>query len=165
MSIHPATMGPAASAGTARIDHATGAEWFDGIAGERLAIRVRAAEVGGRLSVMESIAAAGCAAPLHTHREEELFHVIAGRATFRLGESILEARPGDVVVIPAGTPHAWINPGPGDLHMVATFSPGGIEEMFTWIAGLAPEAIAALAARYGSVVLGPPMRLDAGARA
>ncbi|HEX2526629.1 MAG TPA: cupin domain-containing protein [Geminicoccus sp.] len=132
-------------------------QWFDGIPGERTAVRVRGTQVQGRFSVIESVAAPGCAAPLHTHVEEETFYIVAGHPTFRLGDQILETSPGDLVLIPAGTPHAWINRTTTPSRMIATFAPGGIEELFTRLNGLAPEGIAALAASYGTVVLGPPM--------
>jgi quercetin dioxygenase-like cupin family protein len=115
-------------------------------------------DVGGRYGVMESIAGPGTAAPMHTHLEDEIFHVLSGTPTFALADKVFDAKPGDIVIIPAGVPHAWKNRTKTDLHMVVTFVPGGVEELFTKLAGLSPEQIGTLAARYGSVVVGPPLK-------
>ncbi|MGX9965459.1 cupin domain-containing protein [Roseomonas sp. F4] len=133
------------------------AEWFSAIPGERVAIRLHAAQVQGRFSVMESLAEPGCATPLHLHAEEETFYVLEGRPTFRLGEKIFAAGPGDLVLIPAGTPHGWINAADRPCRMLATFAPGGVETLFPRLAGLSPQEMTSLAASYGTIVLGPPM--------
>lgn len=139
------------------VGHQRDAEWFEAIPGERLSLRVRSADVGGRYAIMESHAAPGTAAPLHTHREDEIFYVLGGYPTFRLDDEIVETAPGSLVVIPGGTPHAWKNRTDEEVHMLAIFSPGGVEEFFTKIAGLTPDRIAVLAADYGTFVLGPPI--------
>ncbi len=131
-------------------------EWFDAIPGERLSIRVRGEQVGRRFAVMESVAGPGAAAPLHTHVEDEVFLVLDGTATFRLGNVIVDVGAGGHVIIPANTPHAWKNRSDVDVRMIAIFGPAGVERMFEQIAGLSPEGIAAKAAEYGTVVLGPP---------
>ncbi|WP_439594678.1 cupin domain-containing protein [Falsiroseomonas sp.] len=141
----------------ARVLAQDAAEWFSAIPGERVAIRLHAAQVQGRFSMMESLSEPGCATPLHRHAEEETFYVLEGRPTFRLGDKVFATGPGDLVLIPAGTPHAWINAGNGPCRMLATFAPGGVETLFTRLGGLPPEEMAALAAGYGTIVLGPPM--------
>ncbi|NKC31288.1 cupin domain-containing protein [Falsiroseomonas selenitidurans] len=133
------------------------AAWLPAIPGERIAIRLHAAQVQGRFSVMESLAEPGCATPLHLHAEEETFYVIEGTPTFRLGDKVFTTAPGDLVLIPAGTPHAWINAGEVPSRMIATFAPGGVEALFSRIAELPPEELVPLAASYGTILLGPPM--------
>ncbi|SDB74133.1 cupin domain-containing protein [Belnapia rosea] len=132
---------------------------FEGIPGERISIRVHSAQVGGRFSILESVAAPGCATPVHSHIEEEVFYIISGNATFRLGDETHEVSPGCRILIPAGTPHAWINRSGAELRMLAVFAPGGIEDLFPRIGGLPPDQVASLAAGYGTIVLGPPMPL------
>lgn len=125
--------------------------------GERLRIRVSSSQVSGRYGVMESIAGPGSAAPMHTHLEDEIFHVLDGAPTFALGDTIFDAMPGTMVVVPAGVPHAWKNRTQNDIRLVATFVPGGVEELFTKLAGLSPAQIGALAVQYGTIVVGPPL--------
>ncbi|MBH0236919.1 cupin domain-containing protein [Methylobrevis albus] len=131
---------------------------FEAIPGEHLAILVRAGDVSGRFCILESVAAPGTAAPLHSHAEEEVFYVLSGTPTFQLGNDIHEVRAGCTVVIPAGTPHAWINRSNADVRMLAIFAPGGIENMFSEIAGLPLDKVPPIAASYGTTVLGPPMQ-------
>lgn len=149
---------PAAEAIIPTLGNAENLRWFDGLPGERVAIHVPGRLVGGRFSVMETIVAPGTAAPLHTHVEDEFFYVLEGNARFRLGSEVFDVPAGHLVVIPANTPHAWINRGPAMLRMIAMFMPGGVEDMFTRIAGQSPERIAEIAALYGTIVLGPPMQ-------
>ncbi|MFZ1430525.1 MAG: cupin domain-containing protein [Geminicoccaceae bacterium] len=78
-----------------------------------------------------------------------------GNPTFRLSNRIFEVSPGDLVLIPAGAPHAWINRTTAPTRTIATFAPDGIEEQFARLTGLTPEGVAALAASYGTIVLGP----------
>ena len=51
----------------------------------------------------------GQGVPLHRHDCEELILVHSGRGTYTVGEATVEAGAGEVVVIPAGAPHRWVN--------------------------------------------------------
>ena len=55
---------------------------------------------------------------LHHHPYAETFILQEGQATFTVGDATIEARAGDIVVAPAGTPHAFVNSGPGVLRSV-----------------------------------------------
>ena len=55
---------------------------------------------------------------LHTHPYEEIFVVQEGSATFTAGDEIIEAGGGQVVVVPAGVPHRFVNSGVGRLRQV-----------------------------------------------
>jgi quercetin dioxygenase-like cupin family protein len=131
--------------------------WFDSVPGERLRIRVGAGNVGGRYAIMESVAQPMAGAPLHTHREDEIFHVLDGVLTFVIDGDRVEAGPGSIVVVPAGAVHAWRNFGDKPARCMVTFTPGGVEELFTRIGGLPPAELAEFAARYGTIVVGPPL--------
>jgi quercetin dioxygenase-like cupin family protein len=132
-------------------------QWFDGIPGERLSIRVPSTEVGGRFTILESISGPGTATPMHTHREDEIFQIIEGVVTFSCGGEIFDVVAGTTVVIPAGAHHAWKNRTGQDIRMMVLLSPGGLETMFQRIAGLSPPEIGAIAAGYGSIIVGPPI--------
>ncbi len=45
--------------------------------------------------------------PLHTNLVEHEQYVLAGRARIEIGESVHEVTSGDVLLIPAGMPHAY----------------------------------------------------------
>ena len=59
---------------------------------------------------------------LHRHDAEELIIVHAGRGTYTVGDTTVEAGPGDVVVIPSGMPHRWVNDGQELLVHTGVFS-------------------------------------------
>lgn len=44
---------------------------------------------------------------LHTHPYEEIFIVQSGEVTFTVGDETVEAKAGDILVVPAGTPHKF----------------------------------------------------------
>ena len=49
--------------------------------------------------------------PLHTNAVEHEQYVLRGEATVRIGDVTHEVRAGDVVYIPAGTPHSYDSTG------------------------------------------------------
>lgn len=60
----------------------------------------------------------GSGAGLHKHPYEEVFIVQEGEATFTVGDDTVEARAGQIVVVPAGVPHKFVNSGTGPLRQV-----------------------------------------------
>jgi quercetin dioxygenase-like cupin family protein len=55
---------------------------------------------------------------LHHHPYGETFIIQEGQATFTVGDDTIEAHAGDIVVAPAGVPHAFVNSGSGVLRSV-----------------------------------------------
>ncbi len=55
---------------------------------------------------------------LHVHPYDETFVVITGRARFYVGDQVIEAGAGEVVLGPAGLPHRFENIGPGRLQTI-----------------------------------------------
>jgi len=55
---------------------------------------------------------------LHRHPYDETWVVIAGHLTFQAGDERLAAGPGDVVIVPADTPHGFTNDGAGPSKLV-----------------------------------------------
>ena len=107
--------------------------------------------------VEQTIPPRALAAPIHTHeREDEYSVVLAGRLGAQIGDEMVEAGPGDVVLKPRGIPHAYWNPGDEETHLLEIISPAGFEQYF---ADLAPElarpgepdleTLAEIRARYG----------------
>jgi mannose-6-phosphate isomerase-like protein (cupin superfamily) len=60
----------------------------------------------------------GSGPKLHTHPYEEVFVVQEGSVTFTAGDDVIEASGGQVVVVPAGVPHKFVNSGSGRLRQV-----------------------------------------------
>ena len=57
----------------------------------------------------------GLGPKLHVHPYDEVFVVQEGRARFFVGDEVIDAEAGEVVLGPAGVPHKFINLGPGRL--------------------------------------------------
>lgn len=76
------------------------------------------AETGANVTIMVIDAAPGEGPRLHRHPYEEVFAVLDGEATFTLGDERRAARGGEVVVAPAGVPHAFTNTGSTRLRQV-----------------------------------------------
>ena len=60
----------------------------------------------------------GSGPKLHKHPYEEVFVVQEGAATFTAGEDVIGASAGQVVVVPAGMPHRFVNSGAGRLRQI-----------------------------------------------
>jgi quercetin dioxygenase-like cupin family protein len=63
----------------------------------------------------------GSGPKLHKHPYAEVFVVQEGELTFTVGDTTIEATSGQIVVVPAGVPHKFVNSGAGrarhiDIH-------------------------------------------------
>lgn len=65
--------------------------------------------------IVNEIETIGAGPRLHRHPYPETFIVRRGRGLFVVGEERIEAGPGDILVVPANTPHRFENLGPGTL--------------------------------------------------
>lgn len=130
-------------------------DWVTALPGTRLLTRVQSTEVGGRYAVAETITSAGSAGSVHCHAEDELCHVLSGTMIFMVGGEIASAPAGTTVVIPAGTPHALRNRSDAPVHMLVTFTPGGMDELVEQLAGLSPDDLRSPRS-LGSMVIDPP---------
>ena len=71
-----------------------------------------------RVSFIVIDAPPGSSPKLHRHPYEEVFIVQEGSVTFTVGDDIIEASGGQVVVVPAGVPHKFVNSGNGPIRQV-----------------------------------------------
>lgn len=134
--------------------HSADLSWFATVPGEQMAIHVPSGQVGGRFSVVESIAAPGAAAPPHIHRSaDEYFFIQQGEMHFVCDGVEFAAPTGTSVLVPRGMAHSWVNLADSPVRSLVTFTPGGIEEMFKELAAVFPHGIEELAARYDTVLI------------
>lgn len=132
-----------------------------------LRFKATSAETGGGMTALDTLVAPGEEGPpLHVHPEQDEFiYVLDGTFTVKLGDDLIDAKPGSFVFIPRGTPHTWKNPKDVPASFFAGFTPAApaFEEWFMRYADLAedergPEAFARLAAETKPFeVLGPPL--------
>jgi quercetin dioxygenase-like cupin family protein len=71
-------------------------------------VQFTGAEHGAGVSFFISRTPPGRGPGLHRHPYEETFIVEAGRIRFTVGDDVIEAGPGDIVVAPAAVPHAFV---------------------------------------------------------
>jgi mannose-6-phosphate isomerase-like protein (cupin superfamily) len=74
--------------------------------------------LGANVSLIVVDAPPGGGPRLHRHPYEEVFVVQGGTATFTAGDEKIEAKGGQVVVVPAGIPHKFVNSGRGRLRQM-----------------------------------------------
>lgn len=56
--------------------------------------------------------------PLHTHPYVEIAFTLEGTAAITVGDETREVKSGGIVVIPANTPHRFVNSGTGVLKQI-----------------------------------------------
>jgi quercetin dioxygenase-like cupin family protein len=128
--------------------------------GTRCRTLVAGEETGGAFALLDMIdVPAQQMPPLHLHRaEDEGFYVTEGEATFFLPGREVTLKPGDFFLAPRGVPHTY-RAGPEGARWLVAVTPAGFERFVADVAALAeqtPEALTAVAARYGIEILGPP---------
>jgi quercetin dioxygenase-like cupin family protein len=68
---------------------------------------------------------------LHTHPYAEVFVIQDGEVTFTVGEDTVEARAGQILVVPAGVSHKYVNSGRArhiDIHTSGRMRTEWLEE-------------------------------------
>ncbi len=81
---------------------------------------------GGALSAQRIALSGGAAGatPHHHTGSSELFYILSGAAELLAGDRVLTARHGDLVVIPAGTVHAFAAAPGTDADLLIVIAPG-----------------------------------------
>jgi quercetin dioxygenase-like cupin family protein len=135
------------------------------IVGEETLVKVSAEDSEGTLSFFHLVAPPMSGPPRHVHtREDELFYVLEGELVFELDGERHTVGAGDTVYLHRGVVHAYQNFTTSDARLLIATTPGGFSDFFvelsaaTPLGGLpAPDRVAAIGAKYGMTLLGPPM--------
>lgn len=121
----------------------SGDELVNPVTGLRTVFRKTAQETSGELLQVDWIGEPGwTTGPDHVHpRQEERFEVLSGKLGLRVGGVERVHGAGDVIVAPAGSPHAAWNVGHDDeVHVLVDFRPAlRTETAFEALAGLARD--------------------------
>ncbi len=91
----------------------------DLLPGGETASRFDSHEHGARVSFFISRNPPGSGPGLHRHPYEETFIVQDGKARFTVCEETTEATVGEIIVVPARTPHKFISCGTGRLRQIS----------------------------------------------
>jgi len=140
------------------MDHQYTDGWLRVTPGERFRIRTSVNDTKGIYTMLEVIADPRNGVPMHIHQnEDEHFIVLEGGLHIANGDERFDAPVGTSVTIKKGVPHAWCNLMDTPLRMLVVFSPGNIENLFKATAARKTDDIAALAAKYSTLLVGPPL--------
>jgi len=128
-------------------------------------VRLPVSASGGTLAVIETINAPGFGPPLHRHAETEVFRVLEGRYLYELDGRRFHAEAGDVVSVPGGAAHAFINVTDAPARQLVMILPGlDAAAFFTELGAVMQGGIPDRAAlnrfgeKWGVTFLGPPLR-------
>lgn len=152
--------------------------------GMRQTIKIGKSDTAGQFALLEIIVPDGLGSPWHVHPDEdEWFYVLDGEVTFYVGDTRLALASGSFAFGPKGVPHTFIGASAEPARALVGLQPvmfeGFLREVGQPItdpvlpppltqqndAGgrpvtdgrqLAPEQLAAIGAKHGLVVLGPP---------
>ena len=111
--------------------------WF----GQLAVIKATAKDTGGGHTLVEITVNPGYETPLHIHhREDEGFWMLAGSATFTVGDQTVEAGPGAYLFGPRNVPHKW-KAGTDGARLLYLFAPGGFEDLILEMSEPARELV------------------------
>ena len=95
---------------------------FTDLPGSERARRFEGKDHGANVSFFLSTHAPGEGPKLHRHPYEETFILQGGRCTFTVGDETLTPSPGHILIVPANTPHKFVNSGETRLQQVSIHS-------------------------------------------
>jgi mannose-6-phosphate isomerase-like protein (cupin superfamily) len=127
-----------------------------GVGDSELVIKAGSADTGGTFFLSETTLAPDFPGPPpHTHeRLHDMFYVLEGTLTMRLGEETRELGPGSFACVPPGVVHTFANMSGSPVRMLNFNTPGGWENYMRDLAEaarsglLTPETIAPIASKY-----------------
>jgi mannose-6-phosphate isomerase-like protein (cupin superfamily) len=127
-------------------------------------IKVSSKDTDGKLTVFEYIGNVKGGPPLHIHyKQDEIFFIVEGEYTFKVGESIYQLKRGDTIFLPRKVPHAFAqNSEKGKMYFM--FQPSGkMEDYFRKLAAFkgqpTPEEGAKLFLDHEMKIVGPPLEI------
>ena len=127
-------------------------------------------QTGGSFAVIEMLFPKGASPPLHSHPQDETFHVLDGEVTAWVAQEPRRCRAGATAFAPAGTPHSF-RVESDTARMLVLSTPAGIERYIRALAEPArwpwlqppadgprvtPERIEAVERELGVIRHGPP---------
>lgn len=116
------------------------------------------------LTIIETTNAAGFGPPVHRHHETEIFRVLEGRYLFEVDGHRFHASEGELVSVPGGAVHGFVNVTKQPARQLVIILPG-IDAMnfFTGLGRIMANGVAeksaldAFGAQWGVEFLGPPL--------
>jgi hypothetical protein len=118
----------------------------------------------GVFCFIETVNAPGKGPPQHRHREAEIFRIIEGRYLYQVDRRRFFAEVGDVVSIPGGAAHGFVNVTDAPARQYILIAPAlDAVAFFTELAATMRDgipdraALNAFGGKWGVEFLGPPL--------
>ncbi|MDE1994124.1 MAG: cupin domain-containing protein [Rhizobiaceae bacterium] len=133
--------------------------------GLELIERLSASATEGAFSIIETINAPGFGPPRHRHQEAEIFRVLEGRYLFEVDGRRFYAEAGDVINVPGGVSHAFVNVTDKPASQYIVIAPG--LDAVAFFTGLGEvmrngrpdtDVLNVFAEKWGMEFLGPPLK-------
>ena len=134
--------------------------------GLEVLVRLPPSASGGELAIIETRNEPGFGPPLHRHRETEIFRVLEGRYLFEVDGKRFHAEAGDVVSVPGGAVHTFVNVAATPSRQLVIFSPGlDATAFFADLAaatrdGIDKAALDRFGEKWSIEFLGPPLKAE-----
>ena len=132
--------------------------------GLELAVRLPPTATDHILTVLETVNAPGFGPPLHRHHETEVFRVLEGRYLFEVDGQRFEASAGDVINVPGGAAHGFVNITDQPARQLVIMLPGMDAQRFFFELGQVfaserhdRDTLNAFGKPWGVEFLGPPI--------
>ena len=116
-------------------------------------IKATGEDTGGSFYLGEAVIQAGFPGPpLHVHEQlHDMFYVLEGTLTMRLGDETRELGPGSFVCVPPGAVHTFSNPGSAPVRFLNfNTPPGGRTTCVIWVPPSRAKSRRALRTSAGS---------------
>jgi quercetin dioxygenase-like cupin family protein len=129
-----------------------------------LHVRMPGSATGEAFTFIETTNASGAGRPRHRHPEAEIFRVLEGRYLYEVNGRRFYAEEGDVVSIPGGAEHGFVNMTNKPARQSILITPAlDAAAFFTELAGVMKDgvtdrmALNAFGAKWQVELLGPPV--------
>ena len=134
--------------------------------GLELTVRLPPEASGQTLTLIETTNAPGFGPPLHRHRETEVFRVLEGKYLFEVNGRRFEGAAGDVISVPGGASHAFLNITSKPARQLVMILPGMNAQLFfvelgQLMVGFRPDqdALNVFGKPWGVEFLGLPLKV------
>ena len=136
--------------------------------GESLLFKVTQDDSDGRFDYVVGTVNYLGGPPMHIHIEEdEVMHILEGQLTFKVGDETVEASAGDVLFVPRGVPHAFVNLQQTPARLAGLCIPSRLAQFLADMAEVPPgppdpQKMAEIGRRHGVIPAGPPLAVTLG---
>jgi quercetin dioxygenase-like cupin family protein len=136
-----------------------------GVTLNTLDLKVFGKDTDGDIAIFEQIGSTpNGGPPLHIHpNQDEKFYVIEGEYHFQVGEDKYELKSGDLIFLPRGVKHAFIQRSEKGK-LIITYQPAGkiegfFKETSLWTSPPSQQQIMKVFEDHDMQVVGPPLKI------